>query len=242
MEPLLNIKADSSSIYDGLRSKGIETIFETTPQATLTIEDNPFGSSKYSIDTYNTSGEWSFPRAIKENISFYGRTLSKFTVATWFKVVDNSVNGIFSFGFGNNNPYSSFFISFNITSVMYGYQIGGDSWSTIASFNRLSLGWHYGEFTYNEGLLTVFLDGEKIGTINTISTSISITGEIQLYLQNWFYVPRLTPNRRRGYLYDLIMFDDVWHTDNYELPRCEILSPAYSLYNKNNEMYGILHK
>ena len=242
MEPLLNIKADSSSIYDGLKRKGIETIFETAPQATLTIEDNPFGSSKYSIDTYNTSGEWSFPRAIKENISFYGKTLSKFTVATWFKVVDNSIDQLFSLGFGNNSPYSPFFIIFNATNAMYGYQIGSDQWFTIATFNRLSLGWHYGEFTYNEGLLTVFLDGVKIGTLNTISASISITGDIQLYLQNWFYVPRLVPNRRQAYLYDLIMFDDVWHTDNYELPRCEILSPAYSLYNKNNEMYGIPHK
>ena len=137
MQPLLNIKADSSSIYDGLRSKGIETIFETTPQATLTIEDNPFGSSRYSIDTYNTSGEWSFPRAIKENISFYGRTLTKFTFATWFKVVDNSVNQVFSLGFGNNTPYSPFFLMINVTSAKYGYQIGpGDSSFTIASFNR----------------------------------------------------------------------------------------------------------
>jgi hypothetical protein len=241
MQPLLNIRADSSSIYDGLKSRGTETIFETTPQATLTIEDNPFGSSRYSIDTYHTSGEWSFPRAIKENISFYGRTLSKFTVATWFKVIDNSGNGVFGLGFGNNSPYSSIFISFTTTSAIYGYQIGADQWYTIASFNRLSLGWHYGEFTYNEGLLTVFLDGVKIGTINTISKSISITGDIQLYIQNWFYIPRLIPNRYRGYLYDLIMFDDVWHTDNYELPTSEILNPAYFLYDKNNEMYGI-HK
>ena len=239
MEPLLNIKADSSSIYDRLKSRGIETIFETTPQATLTIEDSPFGGSRYSVDTYHTSGEWSFPRAIKENISFYGRTLSKFTIATWFKVVDNSVSGIFSLGFGNNSPYSSFFISFTVTNAIYGYQIGGDQWFTVASFNRLSLGWHYGEFTYNEGLLTAFVDGVKLGSLNTISSSISITGDIQLYIQNWFYIPRLTPNRYRGYLYDLIMFDDVWHTDNYELPRCEILGPTYALYDKNNEMYGI---
>ena len=242
MEPLLNIEADNSSIYDGLRSKGIETIFETTPQATLTIEDNPFGSSRYSIDTYNTSGEWSFPRAIKENISFYGRTLTKFTFATWFKVVDNSVNQVFSLGFGNNTPYSPFFLMINVTSAKYGYQIGpGDSSFTIASFNRLSLGWHYCEFTFNEGLLTVFLDGIKIGTLNTRSTSISITGDISLYIQNWFYVPRLTPNRSRGYLYDLIMFDDVWHTDDYELPKSEILRPTHLLYDKTNEMYGI-HK
>lgn len=241
MEPLLNIKADSSSIYDGLRSKGIETIFETTPQATLTIEDSPFGSSRYSIDTYNTSGEWSFPRAIKENISFYGRTLSKFTVATWFKVVDKNVDGLFRFNFGNNSPYSPFCVYISATSAIYGYQFSSDIWYTIASFNRLSLGWHYGEFTFNEGLLTVFLDGIKIGTINTISKSISITGDIQLYIQNWFYIPRLTPNRCRGYLYDLIMFDDVWHTDNYELPTSEILNPVYLLHYKNNEMYGI-HK
>ena len=99
------------------------------------------------------------------------------------------------------------------------------------------------EFQYNKGIITYYCNGKKVGTINTtdVYTSIDITNtSIQLWLQNWFYTDFLGNNKRRGYIYDLVVLDDIIHTENYTLPVTYLDKFFYGIVEKDDNGYGIL--
>lgn len=162
-------------------------------------------------------------------------TLKDFTIYFWqYQTVPRYGYCGHILTFDISGGYTAFSLAYNQ------YVYGSGNFSTGLTID--SSIWTFHEYTFKQSgsnyIITVFYQGIKkyTGIVESkyIKQSKTIFG-------NWDYAPNYKQNGFYGYVYDLSIYDDIIHTDNYtDFPIKEMTYiNNYKLYQNNQDMYGL---
>lgn len=148
----------------------------------------------------------------------------KSTVVAWVKFVSgyDSRNNTFV----NNEDYGGYngrlchFTDGGYPEVQTGFL----NYAGVKAANRISGNvWHYCEFSTDNNLVRIFVDGTKV-LEQTLSSLTSYplwknaNGTMQIGGFDW----NSGWNKFTGYIYDFCILNGVWHTENYNVPTAYI--------------------
>ena len=116
----------------------------------------------------------------------------------------------------------------------------------IGSFTLDTSIWSFCEYTFKKSsssnyIVTCFYQGKKKFTgnlnVNWLKKSCTILG-------SWSYAPRYGANGFTGYVYDLSIYDEILHTENYDKFPYREMDPGnrneYKGLQNKNDMYGMI--
>jgi len=228
MNFLIRLKADENGFYDLVE----ENTWETSP-AVATCDLTELNVKGYAIDLTQNTSALSFPRMTAANCSFFGNTYTKFTVRSWIFTSENTRTSQFRLGFGKpgSSPVGWQFI-LQPSNFRFGWQTSSSGGVSLSLPQKISAyQWYYLEFSFDSGIISCYMNGEYIGTINSIKykTYIDFTNSSwQFWIGNWFYSDNYSGNRTRSLYYDTIMIDDI--LEDHSMPKL-LLPNVNMIYN-----------
>ena len=130
---------------------------------------------------------------------------------------------------------------FGTSSASFYYNHGD---SILGYHNSNTNNWAFYEFTFKKSgsnyFITCFYNGTKQYSGNVSSHYIN---QHKILIGNWDYPPAYWTNGMLGYIYDLSIYDDILHTENYNynsFPTKEMhYKINYTGMQNENDMYGI---
>ena len=202
-----------------------------------TIDKYPANITPYKTPkNYIGGGGIYKTESVKDHFVYYTsdiftKQLTNFTIYYWAYKVSDVI-----FTIDDSQGYEAFSIAHD--RIWYGT---GD---ILAYHNSNTNNWAFYEFTFKKSgsnyFITCFYNGTKQYSGNLSSHYIN---QHKILIGNWDYPPAYWTNGMLGYIYDLSIYDDILHTENYNynsFPTREMhYKINYTGMQNENDMYGI---
>ena len=175
---------------------------------------DPFGGNTALTSSISRSGSKLFKVASSTNST----ANSTITLCFWAKFEKFSSWGAHLFYIKGASNYLSIrpgesFIKFYSTSA---YSATSSYTSQITHDTLKTNTWYFYELTYNNGTITLFINGKKIGTATCNVSTLSLDTNFQCGTDS--AKDNNSDDEFYGSLTDICYIKGIWHTDNYDVP------------------------